>query len=56
MNTTSGSDVLFIDEYVVTHTKDIWLAWAGTIGILFLPGNNNQCTDHALGQKKNINN
>ncbi|KAL5270341.1 hypothetical protein ACHWQZ_G001161 [Mnemiopsis leidyi] len=38
VNTTSGPEVMFVDDYVLDHTRDIWLAWAGTIAIMFLPG------------------
>ncbi|XP_063688997.1 uncharacterized protein LOC134822069 isoform X3 [Bolinopsis microptera] len=38
VNTTSGVDMLFLDDEVVGNVKYIWLAWAGTILCLFLPG------------------
>jgi len=38
VNTTSGVVVMFDDEYVLSHTKYIWLAWGGTVACLFLPG------------------
>ncbi|XP_063689627.1 uncharacterized protein LOC134822459 [Bolinopsis microptera] len=38
VNTTSGEEMLFLDDYIIEHTQDIWLAWAGTIAIMFLPG------------------
>jgi len=38
VNTTSGEEMMFVDDYVLEHTKDIWLAWAGTMAIMFLPG------------------
>ncbi|KAL5270342.1 hypothetical protein ACHWQZ_G001162 [Mnemiopsis leidyi] len=38
VNTTSGEEVLFVDEYVNKHTRDIWVAWAATVAVMFLPG------------------
>ena len=42
VNTTSGEAMLFVDDYVIEHTKDIWLAWAGTLAIMLLPGKSEQ--------------
>jgi len=37
-NSANSSIVVFTDKYVLEHTQDIWLAWAGAAFILLLPG------------------
>eukprot|EP00116_Pleurobrachia_bachei_P005549 sb/3465811/ len=38
VNTTSGSDTIFVDPEVIGNIRYIWLAWAGAVAALFIPG------------------